>query len=104
MKQIIVLEPHEVKTLMRGKTLMIQTQAGDIGLQFMAGEASEAAALSSPKEKKRKVFACDICGQSTNKNTGRSFSGVGSVIRHKAHAHPDWRRQAKQALKEVAHA
>lgn len=81
MRQIIQLEPHEVARLHKGKTLLISTQAGDVGLQFMPQE-------DAPKS----AFSCDICGVTTGKN-GKPFTTLKAVERHKIMTHKNSKRR-----------
>lgn len=70
MKQIILLEPHEVAQLKKGKTLMINTAAGEVGLQFI---------------KEEEEFKCDVCGVA--EGIHGPFTSLKGVRTHKRFAH-----------------
>src|ERR1035437_1947578 len=87
MKQIILLEDHEVARLQKGKTLMISTQAGDVGLQFLTrnGFNHDGEHNSKPVSKPDKEFRCDACGATAGVNG--PFKNQASLSAHKRQAH-----------------
>jgi hypothetical protein len=81
MKQILILEPHEIERLQRGRTLLISTPQGEIALQF---EKASTAAASGPED--ALTLKCNLCGTTTRKD-GKPFHSHASVIRHKVMVH-----------------
>ena len=81
MKQILILEPDEVKRLHKGKTLMINTGSGEVGIQF-----SENGVAKKDAEEEAGEFKCSLCGKSTTK-AGKPFNAAGLAI-HRAKVHP----------------
>lgn len=77
MRQILVLEEWEVSLLQKGKTLVLNTGAGEVQLQFSR----------NGNGKDGKEFRCDICG-ATSGATGVAFDSMESVARHKGKKHP----------------
>jgi hypothetical protein len=75
MKQIIVLESEEIKRLEKGKTLLITTLGGELGIQF-----------SSNGHEPEKVLACPICHISTKSN-GEPFTTERGVLIHTLKVH-----------------
>src|ERR1035437_7541591 len=91
MKQIILLEDHEVSRLQKGKTLIISTQAGDVGLQFMTRNGSSGESKRDWRDeataqlKSDKGLRCDSCGATEGVNG--PFKNQASLSAHKRQAH-----------------
>jgi hypothetical protein len=82
MKQIILLEDHEVARLQKGKTLMITTAAGDVGLQFLTRNGFN---HDAEAEKSSKSLRCDVCG--AMEGAHGPFLSKASLSAHKREAH-----------------
>jgi hypothetical protein len=78
MRQILVLEESEVQQLQHGKTLLLSTGAGEIGLQFASNGHSNGHG--------RRLLKCDICGATHSQVKKQPFTAFG-LMRHKAKLH-----------------
>lgn len=86
MKQILILESHEIERLNRGKTLLISTPGGEIALQFDRIDRIDRTEVSQNGHASHGTLKCDICGATTRKN-GKPFKSQKGVIRHKVVEH-----------------